>query len=118
MEEALKLFQSYQQVKQEPCLQEEALIMVDSLAIFLKGGFYKYMPLFSQQLKIGLENASDIKSCTVSLGMVGDLARGLDKTFIEFSDVILNIVFTHLQNPAVDRKIKAAIMPLFGDVAI
>jgi importin subunit beta-1 len=118
MEEALKVIAAYQQVKAEPCLQEEALLMVDTLAICLKGGFRKYMPHFAPHLKTGLENTSDVKVCEVSLSMVGDLTRGLDATFIEYCDPIFNIVFVHLQNAAVDRKIKVAIMQMFGDVAL
>merc|ERR1719321_1351941 len=76
------------------------------------------MPHFAQHLKTGLENYSDVKVCIVSLGMVGDLARGLDSQFAAYCDTIFEIAFRHLQNPSVDRKIKVAIMTVFGDVAL
>jgi importin subunit beta-1 len=118
MEQALNVITAYQQVKNEPCLQEEALILVDALAIFLKGGFQKYMQVFAPHLKTGLQNSSDVKVCIVSLGMVGDLARGLEAQVVAICDDVFNIAFAHLQNQAVDRKIKVAIMQTFGDVAL
>eukprot|EP00928_Gymnodinium_smaydae_P086879 TRINITY_DN71288_c0_g1_i1.p1 TRINITY_DN71288_c0_g1~~TRINITY_DN71288_c0_g1_i1.p1 ORF type:complete len:858 (-),score=175.51 TRINITY_DN71288_c0_g1_i1:193-2766(-) len=119
MEECLKVFQAYQQVKgPEPCLQEEALLLVAALASSVGPNFEKYMPHFAPVLKVGLENYADVQVCLMAIGVVGDLTRALEARFTTYCAGVLQILYGNLQNQNVDRKIKAAIMCTFGDIAL
>jgi len=119
MEETLKVIAAYQQVKGgAPCLQEEALLLAAALARAVGSGFERFMPHFAPHLKVGLENYEDVQVCKMTVGVVGDLCGALEGKIITYCDTILQILYTNLQNPAVDRKIKAAIMQCFGDISL
>jgi len=119
MQDALRVMSAYQQVRGgAPSLQEEALLVVAALANAVGGNFERFMPHFAPQLKIGLENYEDVQVCLMATGVIGDLCRALEGKIITYTDTILQILHQNLQNPSVDRKIKAAIMPCFGDIAL
>lgn len=119
MEETLKVISAYQQVKGgAPVLQEEALLLAAALANAVGTGFERFMPHFAPHLKTGLENYDDVQVCKMATGVIGDLCRALEGKIITYCDTILQILYTNLQNGAVDRKIKAAILPCFGDIAL
>eukprot|EP00933_Yihiella_yeosuensis_P040602 TRINITY_DN34928_c0_g1_i1.p1 TRINITY_DN34928_c0_g1~~TRINITY_DN34928_c0_g1_i1.p1 ORF type:complete len:861 (+),score=189.92 TRINITY_DN34928_c0_g1_i1:119-2701(+) len=119
MEEALKVISAYQQVRGgAQVLQEEALLLVAALANAVGANFERFMPHFAPHLRVGLQNYDDVQVCLMSTGVVGDLCRALEGKIIIYCDTILEILYTNLQNPAVDRKIKAAIMTCFGDIAL
>jgi len=99
-------------------LQEEALLLVAALANAVGTQFERFMPHFAPHLKIGLENFEEIQVCFMTTGIVGDLCRALEGKIITYCDTILQILYGNLQNAAVDRKIKAAIMTCFGDIAL
>lgn len=116
MEEALKVIVAYQtQVKGG--VQEEALMLVDAIANAAGQAFERFMPHFAQHLRVGLQNFEASQVCLLSTTVVGDLCRALGGRIITYTQTILEILFANLQNPAVDRKIKAAIMVCFGDIA-
>jgi importin subunit beta-1 len=119
MQEALKVIVAYQQVRGgAQVLQEEALLLVAALANAVGTQFERFMPHFAPHLKIGLENFEEIQVCFMTTGIVGDLCRALEGKIITYCDTILQILYGNLQNAAVDRKIKAAIMTCFGDIAL
>jgi importin subunit beta-1 len=76
------------------------------------------MPLFAPHLKAGLENFEDVQVCYMSVGALGDISRCLEKELCKYCDTFLEILYKLLMNEKVDRKIKAGIMPIFGDVAL
>jgi len=119
MEECLKVIQAYQQVKgNAQVLQEEALLLVAALANAVGPQFERFMSHFAPQLKVGLTNYEDTQVCLMSTGVVGDLCRALEVRIAPHCDTILTILYANLQNPQVDRRIKAAIMTCFGDIAL
>mmetsp|Transcript_64086 Transcript_64086/g.167769 ORF Transcript_64086/g.167769 Transcript_64086/m.167769 type:complete len:858 (+) Transcript_64086:209-2782(+) len=119
MGEALKVITAYQQVKGgAQVLQEEALLLVAAVANAIGTNFERFMPYFAPHLKVGLENYEDVQVCYMATGVVGDFCRALEGRFITYCDTILQILYGNLQNKAVDRKIKAAIMSCFGDIAL
>merc|ERR1719382_1847178 len=119
MEETLKVISAYQQVKGGAAvLQEEALLLAAALANAVGTNFERFMPHFAPHLKAGLENYEDVQVCKMATGVIGDLCRALEGKIITYCDTILQILYTNLQNTAVDRKIKALIMPCFGDIAL
>lgn len=119
MEEALKVITAYQQVRGgAQVLQEEALLLVAALANAVGSNFERFMPHFAPHLRVGLQNYDEVQVCLMTTGVVGDLCRALEGKILTYCDTILQILYTNLQNPAVDRKIKAAIMSCFGDIAL
>eukprot|EP00931_Biecheleriopsis_adriatica_P086256 TRINITY_DN60967_c0_g1_i1.p1 TRINITY_DN60967_c0_g1~~TRINITY_DN60967_c0_g1_i1.p1 ORF type:complete len:854 (+),score=205.76 TRINITY_DN60967_c0_g1_i1:68-2629(+) len=119
MEEALKVITAYQQVRGgASVLQEEALLLVAALANAVGANFECFMPHFAPHLRVGLQNYEEVQVCLMTTGVVGDLCRALEGKIITYCDTILQILYTNLQNPNVDRKIKAAIMTCFGDLAL
>jgi len=119
MEESLKVIAAYQQAKGGvAAIKDEALLLIAALANAMGDGFDKYMGHFAPHFKTGLENFEDTQVCLLATGMIGDLCSALKGRMIVYSDTILQILYANLQNPAVDRKIKAAIMTSFGDLAL
>mmetsp|Transcript_31512 Transcript_31512/g.80339 ORF Transcript_31512/g.80339 Transcript_31512/m.80339 type:complete len:859 (-) Transcript_31512:136-2712(-) len=117
--EALKVITTYQQVKGgAQVLQEEALLLVAALANAIGTHFERFMPFFAPHLRVGLQNYDDVTVCLMTTGVVGDFCRALEGKIITYCDTILEILYGNLQNKAVDRKIKAAIMSCFGDIAL
>mmetsp|Transcript_86431 Transcript_86431/g.201067 ORF Transcript_86431/g.201067 Transcript_86431/m.201067 type:complete len:860 (+) Transcript_86431:220-2799(+) len=119
MEGSIKVITTYQQVKGgSQVLQEEALLLVTAVANAVGGNFERFMPVFATHLRVGLQNYDDVQVCLMATGVVGDLCRALEGKIITYCDTILQILYSNLQNNAVDRKIKAAIMSCFGDIAL
>jgi len=119
MEGSIRVITAYQQVKGgAQVLQEEALLLVTAVANAVGANFERFMPVFATHLRVGLQNYDDVQVCLMATGVVGDLCRALEGKIITYCDTILQILYTNLQNPSVDRKIKAAIMSCFGDVAL
>lgn len=119
MEEALKVISAYQQVRGgAQVLHEEALLLVVALANAAGTGFDRFMPHFAPHLTVGLQNYEEVQVCLTTTRMVGDLCTALEKKIGGYCDMILEILYTNLKNPAVDRKIKASVMTCFGDIAM
>lgn len=119
MESALQVITAFQQVKGgAQCLHEEALLLIMQVATGVGAAFERYMPLFAPHLKAGLENFEDVQVCYMSVGALGDISRCLEKELCKYCDTFLEILYKLLMNEKVDRKIKAGIMPIFGDVAL
>mmetsp|Transcript_46161 Transcript_46161/g.98866 ORF Transcript_46161/g.98866 Transcript_46161/m.98866 type:complete len:856 (+) Transcript_46161:309-2876(+) len=119
MEESLKVLAAYQQVKGgAPVIQEEALMLIIAIVNAIGPRFERFMPHFAPHFRTGLQNYEDVQTCYFATGAVGDISRALDAKLAPFCDTTLEILFTNLQNPNVDRKIKAAILGVFGDVAL
>merc|ERR1719387_715401 len=80
--------------------------------------FEKYMPHFAPHLTAALSIHEDVQVCVLAIGVVGDACRALEVKIITYCDEILQILYASLQNVAVDRRIKAAVMQCFGDIAM
>jgi importin subunit beta-1 len=118
MEEALKVLVAYQIQVKQGLLQEEALLLVAAVANAVGPHFDRYMQSFAPHLQVGLQNYEAPQVCLMATGVVGDLCRALGLRMVAYSQSVLDIFFANLQNQAVDRKIKAAIMICFGDIAM
>lgn len=118
MEGALKVMQAYQQVKGPTFVNEEALLLVQAIAYSVGENFDRYMQPFVPHLKVGLENYDDMQVCCICVGLLGDLSRCLEKRLVPYCDPFLEVLYRLLMEPSVDRKVKASIMPVFGDVAL
>lgn len=119
MEGSVRVITTYQQVQGgAQVLQEEALLLAAAVANAVGPNFERFMPVFATHLRVGLQNYEDVQVCLMATGVVGDLCRALEGKIITYCDTILQILYTNLQNQAVDKKIKAATMSCFGDVAL
>lgn len=118
MEQCLKVIQAYKQVKQADVIQEEALLTISALVNVLGAHFEKYMPHFEAHLRVGLQNHEDVTVCLISTRLVGDCCTALQTRVAPYCENFLQILYTNLQNQAVDRRIKATIMSVFGDIAM
>jgi importin subunit beta-1 len=119
MEAALQVVTAFQQVKGgAQVLHEEALLLIQAVAYSVGQQFDRYMIQFAPHLKVGLENYEEVQVCYLSVGILGDLSRLLEKELLKYCDTFLELLYRLLVNESVDRKIKAAIMPVFGDVAL
>jgi len=97
---------------------EEAFMTVGALADTLKEGFLKYVPHFQEYLHAGLRSYEDTSMCIVAVGVVGDLARALDKSFAPFCDPIIEIFLVNLRKVECGREVKPHILACFGDIAL
>jgi len=69
-------------------------------------------------LQVGLQSYDDVPVCLMATGIVGDLCRALEGQMLSCCEVILQILNQNLHNPNVDKKIRAAIIVCFGDLAL
>jgi len=119
MQEALKVIQAYQQVRGgQPVLQEEALLLIGAVITAAGPNFNGFMPVFAPYMKAGLENFEETQVCLLATGMIGDLCAALKSQMVAYCEPILQILYTNLRNPSVDRKIKSVIIECFGDIAL
>lgn len=119
MQECLKVITAYQQVRGGAAvLQEEALLLAMAVAGAVGPKFEMFMPHFAPHLRVGLQNYEDVTVCVMSTRAIGELCGALEGKIINYCDTILQILYTNLQTAAVDKKIKAVIMPCFGDIAL
>lgn len=119
MEVALKVISAYQQMKGgAQVLHEEALLLIQAVGFAVGMQFDRYMQMFAPHLKVGLENYEDVHVCYLCVGFIGSLGIILEKALVKYCDTFLEILYRLLVNDKSDRKIKAAIMPCFGDIAL
>jgi len=119
MEQALKVTQAFMQLNgNAQALHEEALILISALANAIGVNFARFLSHFAPHLQVGLQNYDDVPVCLMATGIVGDLCRALEGQMLSCCEVILQILNQNLHNPNVDKKIRAAIIVCFGDLAL
>eukprot|EP01118_Nematostelium_gracile_P005236 TRINITY_DN1640_c0_g1_i1.p1 TRINITY_DN1640_c0_g1~~TRINITY_DN1640_c0_g1_i1.p1 ORF type:complete len:873 (-),score=271.61 TRINITY_DN1640_c0_g1_i1:208-2763(-) len=99
-------------------VHEEALMAVGAVANAVEGDFEKYMAHFGPYLKVGLRNYEEHQVCSVSVGVVGDIARALGPRLVPFCDDIVSLLLQDLQNQHLNRNVKPPILSCFGDIAL
>jgi len=99
-------------------VHEEALMAFGALADAMEKDFEVYMPNFRPYLLLGLRSQDEVTVCTISVAVVGDICRALQRNIAPYCDEIVTILFTHLQNEQSDKSVKPAIFACFGDIAL
>jgi importin subunit beta-1 len=99
-------------------VHEEAFMAIGALANALEGEFEKYMPAFRPYLLMGLRNHEEYTVCSVSVGVVGDVSRAIQRKLLPYCDDILTILLENLQNTALNRTVKPPILSCFGDIGL
>lgn len=99
-------------------VQEDALMAVSNLCDLLNEGFIKYMEAFKPFLYMALKNHQDYQVCSVAIGLVGDIARGLKLQLLPYCDEIMHMLMNNLSNPEIHRDVKPQVLSVFGDIAL
>jgi len=115
-----KMMQLFLQVfsNKSASVNEEALMAVGAIANAVEADFDKYMQYFKPFLIAGLGNHEHYQVCSVSVGVVGDVARALGTKVSPYCDEIVTVLLQDLQNPALHRNVKPPILSCFGDIAL
>jgi importin subunit beta-1 len=99
-------------------VHEEALFAMGALANRVKESFENYITHLKPFLALGLQNAAEYKTCIVTVGLIGDIARALEQKFMLIGDDVMKILLEHLQNNNIERVIKPHIISCIGDIAL
>lgn len=99
-------------------VHEEAFMAIGALANAMEGDFEKYMSVFRPYLLMGLRNHEEYTVCTVSVGVVGDISRAIQRKIVPYCDDIITILLENLQNVNLNRTVKPPILSCFGDIAL
>jgi len=97
---------------------QEAFLAAGALADKLEGNFAKYLDHFHPALVMGLKNREAYSVCKAAVGVVGDLCRALEAQMFGKCDEIMMALLENLQDPALNRSVKPAVLACFGDIAL
>lgn len=99
-------------------VQEDALMAVSTLVDLLGDKFLKYMDAFKPYLYMGLKNHQEYQVCCASVGLTGDISRGLKMKILPYCDEIMTLLLENLGNANLHRSVKPQILSVFGDIAL
>eukprot|EP00899_Mesostigma_viride_P011808 jgi/Mesvir1/20628/Mv14854-RA.1 len=99
-------------------VHEEAMLAIGALAYATGPKFHKYMLQFYPYLDMGLKNYEEYQVCSITVGVVGDLARALEEALLPFCDGIVYQLLQNLQSNDLHRNVKPPILSCFGDIAL
>ncbi|MQM20344.1 hypothetical protein Taro_053361 [Colocasia esculenta] len=99
-------------------VHEEAMLAIGALAYVTGPDFSRYMSEFYKYLEMGLQNFEEYQVCSISVGVVGDLCRGLDEKILPFCDGIMSQLLKNLSDSGLQRSVKPPIFTCFGDIAL
>ena len=75
------------------------------------------MPTLQPFLIAGLRTFSAPEVCRVSVGLVGDISRALEKQLQPFTTEIMDALVDALKDPDIDRSVKPPVFSCFGEIA-
>jgi len=99
-------------------VHEEALMAVGALADAMESEFVKYLPHVKDFVLLGLRNWEQYEVCAVAVGVVGDLARSVQKAIMAYADDIVTQLLNALRSGELDKSVKPRILSVFGDLAM
>lgn len=99
-------------------VHEEALLAIGALADACEGSFEKYMQALFPVIQTGLKNYEQYQVCIVTVGVIGDLCRALEKKLLPFCDPIVMLLLEDLQSNELHKSVKPYILSVFGDLAL
>lgn len=97
---------------------EDAFMSIGFMAEKLGADFLRYMPYLQKPLVAGLKSIEEHQLCTVAVGVVGDLCRGLGKAVLPFCDDVMRCLLELLQSQVLNRSVKPHVISLFADIAM
>eukprot|EP01111_Echinosteliopsis_oligospora_P003973 TRINITY_DN1625_c0_g1_i2.p1 TRINITY_DN1625_c0_g1~~TRINITY_DN1625_c0_g1_i2.p1 ORF type:complete len:655 (-),score=151.14 TRINITY_DN1625_c0_g1_i2:191-2155(-) len=99
-------------------VHEQAIMSFGCIADALEKDFIKYMGVFYQYLLLGLRNYEEHEVCATAVGVVGDIARALQKGILPYCDDVISALVQLIQTPELDQNIRPPILTCFGDIAL
>lgn len=99
-------------------VQEDAFLVVGTMASALELKFSPYIQAFLPLLYPALKNHEDVQLCTVAIGVIGDISRALGEQSTQYAGAFMQVLLENLQNENVNRNIKVPILSCFGDIAL
>ncbi|KAM0713743.1 hypothetical protein Q7P37_010705 [Cladosporium fusiforme] len=90
---------------------------ISALANVLEVDFEKYMQAFVPFLLSALNNQEEPAICSVAIGLVSDISRGLEEKVQPFCDQFMNSLLNNLRSNLLGNQFKPAILQCFGDIA-
>lgn len=103
---------------QNAVASEEAFMAIGAVASTIDREFEKYMGDFFPFLIKGLRNYAEWQVCSAAVGAAGDVCRALEVQLLPYCDEIVRCLLEDLQNPALNRQVKPAVLSCFGDIAL
>ncbi|KAK9764087.1 karyopherin Kap95 [Basidiobolus ranarum] len=97
---------------------EDVFLCVGSLITALEGEFGRYLESFSPFLYSALQNHEEHQLCSIAVGLIGDICRGLGDQILPYCDSFMTLLVQNLQSPVLHRNVKPAILSCFGDIAL
>ncbi|KAF9987608.1 karyopherin beta [Modicella reniformis] len=97
---------------------EDAFLAIGALTTALEGDFARYLESFAPFLFNALANHEEYQLCSIAVGLIGDICRGLGGQSATYCDGFMTTLLQNLQSPVLHRNVKPAILSCFGDIAL
>ncbi|KAF9580070.1 karyopherin beta [Lunasporangiospora selenospora] len=97
---------------------EDAFLAVGALTTALEADFARYLESFAPFLFEALQNHEEYQLCSIAVGLIGDICRGLGSQSAKYCHEFMTILLQSLQSPTLNRAVKPAILSCFGDIAL
>lgn len=97
---------------------EDAFIAIGYMITKMGSEFIRYAPYLEPPLINGLKSVEEAGLCTVSVGVVGDLCRALNRLISPFCDRIMHCLIELLQSSVLNRSVKPHVISVFADIAM
>ncbi|KAJ2873682.1 karyopherin Kap95 [Coemansia aciculifera] len=102
----------------QAAVSEDAFLLVGALITALEGEFSRYLESFAPFLYNALQNYEEYQLCSISVGLIGDICRGLGQDAAPYCDQFMTILLHNLESDALSRDVKPGILSCFGDIAL
>jgi len=99
-------------------VHEQAIMSFGCIADALEQDFVQYMQVFYQYLLLGLRNYQEHEVCATAVGVVGDIARALQKKLLPYCDDLFSALIQLIRTPDLDQNVRPPILTCFGDIAL
>eukprot|EP01126_Amoeba_proteus_P002905 TRINITY_DN10945_c0_g4_i3.p1 TRINITY_DN10945_c0_g4~~TRINITY_DN10945_c0_g4_i3.p1 ORF type:complete len:388 (-),score=80.33 TRINITY_DN10945_c0_g4_i3:106-1269(-) len=104
--------------KIDQIVEEDVFTYLGSIANIIHQDFSKYCPQLFPKILAALNNWNAHQTCTSALNLIGDISRALGTSLTPVCDTLMTILFQLVSLPELHVSVKAAIISLFGDIAM
>lgn len=97
---------------------EDAFLAIGSLTSALEVDFQPYLEAFMPFLYQALKSHEEYQLCSISVGLIGDICRGLGEGSAPYCNNFMNVLLENLASPLLHRSVKPPILSAFGDIGL
>ena len=97
---------------------EDAFLAIGSLTSALEIDFQPYLEAFMPFLYQALKSHEEYQLCSISVGLIGDICRGLGEGSAPYCNNFMNVLLENLASPLLHRSVKPPILSAFGDIGL